>query len=120
MDKHVNIISILWIVHGAMGLVWAFVLFWLLFGIAFIPDIGQVAADILRGSGIFVSVVIAFFSIPEIIAGIGLMKMKEWARILVLILCFFNLIAFPLGTALSIYSFIILIKDETIQLFQKH
>ena len=65
MDKHVNIISILWIVYGAMGLVWAFGLFWLLFGIAFIPDIGQEAAYILRGSGIFVSVFIAVFSIPE-------------------------------------------------------
>lgn len=119
MDKHINIISILWIVYGAVGLVWAFVLFWLLFGIAFIPDIGHEAAYILRGSGIFVSVFIAVFSLPEVIAGIGLLKMKEWARILALILCFFNLVAFPLGTALSIYSFVILIKDESIQLFHK-
>ena len=118
MDKHINIISILWIVYGAIGLVWAFILFWLLFGIAFIPDIGHEAAYILRGSGIFLSVFIAVFSIPEVIAGIGLLKMKEWARILVLILCFFNLIAFPLGTALSIYSFVILIRDESIRLFQ--
>lgn len=119
MDKHIHIISILWIVFGGIGLVWALLLCCLLFGIAFIPDIGHEAAYILRGSGIFVGVSIAVFSIPEVIAGIGLLKMKEWARILVLILCFFNLIAFPLGTALSIYSFVILVKDESIQLFQK-
>jgi len=118
MDKHLNVISILWIVYGAMGLLWALILFWILFGIAFIPDVGKEAAYILRGSAIFVSGFAALFSIPEVIAGIGLRNGKEWARILVLILCFFNLVAFPLGTALSIYSFVILIKDETIQLFQ--
>jgi len=119
MGKHINVISILWIVYGGMGLLWAFILFWILFGIAFIPDIGYEAAYILRGAGIFVSVFIGIFSVPEVIAGIGLLKMKEWARILALILCFFNLIAFPLGTALSVYTFVILVKDESIQLFQK-
>jgi hypothetical protein len=36
---------------------------------------------------------------------------------MVLIVSFFNLLNIPLGTALGVYSFIILLKDETVQLF---
>ncbi|MBN1223305.1 MAG: hypothetical protein JXB23_08635 [Candidatus Aminicenantes bacterium] len=119
MDKHINVISVLWIVYGGLGMLAAFVAFWILFGVTFIPDIGIEATYILRGVAIFIGVLVAVFSIPEVIAGFGLQKKKEWARILTLVLCFLNLVSFPLGTALSIYSFVILIKDETIMLFQK-
>jgi hypothetical protein len=47
------------------------------------------------------------------------MKKKEWGRILVLIVAFLSILSLPLGTALAIYSFVILVKDETIQLFKK-
>jgi hypothetical protein len=57
------------------------------------------------------------FSLPKLIAGYGLLKRQEWARILTLVLSFFSLLNFPLGTALAIYSFIILTKEEAIRLF---
>jgi hypothetical protein len=47
------------------------------------------------------------------------LKGKEWGRILVLILSFLNVLNMPMGTALSIYSFIILIKEDSIKYFQK-
>ena len=117
MDKHVDVISILWIVSGSLGILLAFFLFWLLWGITFIPDIGYEASYILRLVATWVSIFLAVFSAPEIIGGIGLLKRKEWGRIMVLIVSFFNLLNFPLGTALGVYSFIILLKDETVQFF---
>ncbi len=118
MEKHVKLISVMWIVYGGLGLLWAFIVFATLIGVSFIPDISEEAIYILRSVGVFVSVIIGIFALPEVIGGIGLLKKKEWARILVLVLCFLNLIAIPLGTALSIYSFIILFKDETVALFK--
>ena len=50
---------------------------------------------------------------------ISLIKRKEWGRIMVLVVSFFNLINFPLGTALGIYSIIILMKEETAKLFSR-
>jgi hypothetical protein len=118
MDKHINIIGILWIAYGAIGIFVAFIAFWILIGISFIPDIGYEAPAILRGVGIGIGLFLTILSIPEIVAGYGLLKGREWGRILVLVLSFLNLISFPLGTSLGIYSFIILVKEESIKHFQ--
>jgi hypothetical protein len=119
MDKHVDIISILWIVSGSLGILLAIFAFWLLWGITFVPNIGYEATYILRLVATWGSIFLAVFSAPEIIGGIGLIKRKEWGRIVVLVVSFFNLINFPLGTALGIYSIIILMKEETAKLFSR-
>ncbi len=119
MDKHLNIIGILWIVYGAMGIFAGFILFWIMIGVSFIPDIGYTAPAILRAVGIGFGLFLTILSIPEIIGGYGVLKEKEWGRILVLVLSFLNILNFPLGTALGVYSFIILFKEDAIQRFQK-
>lgn len=118
MEKHVNLIAILWIALGAITFFGGFVAFFILFGISFIPDIGYETPVILRTVGIGVAIFLFILSIPKVIAGIGLMKKKEWGRILALIVAFLSILNFPLGTALAIYTFVILIKDEAVQLFK--
>lgn len=117
MNKHIDVISVLWIVSGSLGILLGFFTFWLFYGISFIPDMDWEATQILRIVGIWGGAIIAFFSIPEIIAGVGLIKRKEWGRILALVVSFFNLIWFPLGTALGVYSIIILLNDESVKIF---
>jgi hypothetical protein len=117
MNKHIDVISVLWIVSGSLGILLGFFTFWLFYGISFIPDMDWEATQILRVVGIWGGAIIAFFSIPEIIAGVGLIKRKEWGRILALVVSFFNLIWFPLGTALGVYSIIILLNDESVKIF---
>jgi len=117
MDRHVQLIGILWIVYGIMGLLFAFFVFLVLFGVSFIPNMGVVAPGILRLVAWIASLFFLVLALPQIIAGMGLMKRKEWGRILTLIVSFFHLISFPLGTALSIYSFVILLKPESVKLF---
>ena len=58
-------------------------------------------------------------SIPEVIGGIGLLKRKSWARILVLVLAATDLIFIPIGTAIGVYSIWVLLQDETVQLFTR-
>ncbi len=118
MEQHIKIISVLWIVSGILGLFFAFIIFGILFGITFIPDLGYEASVILRIIAIWGSIFFAVLAVPDIIGGIGLAKKKEWARILILVLSFFNFFWIPLGTALSIYSFVVLIKAETVKLFK--
>ncbi len=119
MEKHVNLLGILWIALGALTFFGGLVTFFVLFGISFIPDMGYEAPVILRTVGAGVAIFLFLLSIPKIIAGIGLMRRKEWGRILTLIVAFLSILSFPLGTALAIYSFVILIKDEAIQLFRE-
>jgi hypothetical protein len=56
----------------------------------------------------------AFVAMPGgiLLAGIGLLKHREWARVLALILAGFMLIAFPFGTAIGIYAFWVLLSSE--------
>jgi len=119
MEKHVNLLGILWIALGALTFFGGLIAFFILFGISFIPDMGYEAPVILRTVGAGVAIFLFLLSIPKIIAGIGLMRRKEWGRILTLIVSFLSILSFPLGTALAIYSFVILIKDEAIQLFRE-
>jgi len=118
MDNQVRLIGLLWIVYGAIGLFFGFAVAAILFGVSFIPHDWEIGAGILRliawGIGSFFLVL----SLPQIVGGLGLMKKREWARILILIVSFFHLLSFPLGTALGVYSFVILLKDETIRLFK--
>ncbi|UCC40364.1 MAG: hypothetical protein JSV96_02620 [Candidatus Aminicenantes bacterium] len=118
MDTHVNVIAILWIISGIFGLFLAVGLFLILIGVSYIPDMGHEAPVILRLVAIWGSIFIAAFAAPEIIGGIGLMKKKEWGRILVLVVSFLNLIWFPFWTALGVYSIVVLLKEETVQLFR--
>ncbi len=118
MEQNIKLIGILWIVMGGLSLLFGFLGFLLLFGISFIPDMGREAPFILRTVGSVAVFFFALFGLPKIIVGIGLLKKKEWGRILTLIVSFISLLNIPLGTALGIYSIIILVKEESIQYFK--
>jgi hypothetical protein len=70
---------------------------------------------VLSGLGILIGVL----SILGIIGGIGLFTKSKWARILVLILSAIDLLNFPIGTALGIYTIWVLVQPETVALFEK-
>lgn len=117
MEKHINVVAILHIGFSILGLLIGGVLFTLfvLLG-SFIqePD-AQVVFGIIAK---VVMVVLVVLSIPGIIAGIGLLKRKEWARILTLILSVLDLINFPIGTAVGVYSIWALVQPDVVEQFK--
>ncbi|MCX6567071.1 MAG: hypothetical protein NTW38_11750 [Candidatus Aminicenantes bacterium] len=119
MNDHVKIIGILWIVFGALSLLAAGFLFMLLVGVSFIPDMDTPAPGILRFVGFFIGSFLALLGLPKIIGGYGLLKGLEWGRILTLVVSFLSLLNIPFGTALGIYSIIVLMNKETAAQFQK-
>jgi len=119
MEKHINLVGILWITYGALNFLMALFFFFLFFGLSFIPNIEIEVSIVFRVLAISIFITMLIFSIPDIIGGIWLMKRKEWARILILIFAFLNILAFPIGTALSIYTLVILFNNEVAQLFKK-
>jgi hypothetical protein len=64
----------------------------------------------------FIALWMVIVSVAGIIGGIGVLTRKEWGRIVLLIVSFFNLIRVPLGTALGVYGIWVLLNKETIQL----
>ena len=117
MEKHVHLLGVLWIAHGGLLFLGGLFTFGLLFGFSFLPELEPDGETILRVVAFSAAGLMWLLSIPKIIAGIGLIKHMEWARILTLILSFLALFNVPLGTALGVYSLVILLKDDTTQLF---
>ncbi len=117
MEKHINIVaalqiglSILGIIIGIVG----FVVLKMVGGFAGDPEANMILSIIANVAIIFFLVI----SIPGLIAGFGLFKRKEWARILTLILSVLDLFNFPLGTAIGIYSIWALSNPEIVEAFK--
>ena len=110
MDTHVRIVAWLWIANGVLSVLMAII--GLVIANLNIPDLGD---SLLVSAG-----AICFF-IPGIVAyiaaGYGLLNYKSWARVLVIILAILNLILFPIGTAIGIYTLWAMFNDETKALF---
>jgi uncharacterized membrane protein (DUF2068 family) len=67
-----------------------------------------------------VGVIIILFTIPSMIAGIGLINGKKWALILALIMGIISLPVFPLGTAIGVYAIIVFLMDHSEAYKQDH
>ena len=65
------------------------------------------------------AVFFGLLTLPELIAGFGIYHRREWGRIVGLAVAFLNLISFPIGTALSVYSLVILFHRDTVPLFKE-
>jgi hypothetical protein len=111
MKNHIQILGVLYILFGLLGVVVAVIFFDALAGRGPIP--GKMKL-IFSTSG-FGSVLALFFvlvSLPGIIGGLALLMRKSWARIWVLILGFVNIFNIPLGTMLGIYTIWVLMSEE--------
>ena len=118
MNKHVTIIGILFISFSCLLCVGGIVFSWV------IPMAGNISGNdvamrITSIIGDALGTVLIIMSMPGIVGGIGLLKRKYWARILILVLCFLSLLSIPFGTALGIYGIWILLKSETVEIFNQ-
>jgi hypothetical protein len=73
-------------------------------------------APIVIGVVLSASALFFVLGIPNLIAGIALLKHKRWARTLAIILAILALPSFPAGTAAGIYALWVLTHRETEQL----
>ena len=118
MSTHVKIIGWLHIIFGVLGLFTAFVVFGgsLLGGMFAGSAKGMIGMGLL---GTFGAIIVAVLAIPGLIAGYGLLRYYEWARILTIVIAVFELIHFPFGTILGIYSLWVLLSSEGSALFKQ-
>jgi len=116
MERHVTTLGVLYLVFSGLGILIGFFLFVVLTGSGLIS--GDSEAIFITGIiGTVLGSIFVLMSIPGFIAAYGLFKFREWARILAIILGMINLINFPIGTALGIYTLWALLNQETIALF---
>jgi hypothetical protein len=116
MEGHITAVGALCIGLSVLAILVGGFIFVLLSGIGFAVH-EEEATTILSTIGFIVGAFFTIISIPGIIGGIGLLKRREWARILVLIISALQLINIPIGTAIGAYSIWVLVQTETVRLF---
>ena len=115
MQQHITILGWLYIIFGALGAMLG-VLILLGAGIAGVVAgvEGEAGAGLLAGGlGFVLAVVFLVLSLPNIIAGWGLLKGKSWSRMLAIVLGALSLLSIPIGTLLGIYTIWALTKPES-------
>jgi hypothetical protein len=61
---------------------------------------------------------IILLSLPGVFAGYGLLKRRPWARILAIVVGALHLYNLPIGTALGVYTFVVLADSRAEALFR--
>ncbi|HET9467990.1 MAG TPA: hypothetical protein VFO48_06250 [Vicinamibacterales bacterium] len=116
-----KVLAALYIVFGILGSLFGLGMMALLgvigvAGAASDPD-AWVAIPILGFTGVALGVFMLALSLPGIVAGIGLLKYRPWARILTIVLSALNLMNVPFGTILGIYGLWVMLSDDGSRLF---
>jgi hypothetical protein len=125
MAQQVKILGILHIVFGALCILGGLICLAVMGGIAGIVGASDqtqdaaVAIPILAAIGAFVCILCLVVGLPGLIGGVGLLQFRPWARITVIVLSALDLIHIPIGTALGIYGFWVLLNPETEAMFNR-
>lgn len=122
MTTHVKVLGWFFIVFGAFYVLLAFGSSMILgFLAAMVGREGgedaAVGASALGLAGAAAFVFWLVIGIPGVITGIGLLKMRPWARIVGIVLSALRLIEVPFGTVLGVYGLWVLFNKDTEALF---
>lgn len=115
MRQHIDTVAWIHIAFGALGVLAALAVGGVVGGAGLFADDAQATGFLVLLAG-FIAVVLALLSVPSLVGGWGLLKRRPWARMLVLIVSFLNLMNFPLGTLVGGYSIWVLMNDESRQI----
>jgi len=115
MKKHIELLGILHLVYAGIALLIAAFAFAVLTTIGFIAQ-DSIALHVLTLIAVIIASILTVISIPGIVAGIGLLKLRPWSRPLAIIVGCLHLLSFPFGTALGVYTLWVLLNDESRQL----
>lgn len=100
MEKHVSVVAALQIGLSIFGIIVGIIILVVLNTVgSFVNE--REASLVLHLIGTILAVIFFLMSAPGIIAGIGLLRHKEWARILALILSALSVLNFPLVLPLA-------------------
>jgi hypothetical protein len=118
MESHIKLLGVLFIVFGILTALLGLFLFAVLGGAGLIS--GDETALFVTGTvGVVLAGVFLVLAIPAIVAGVGLQRHREWARIVALVIAALNVLAFPFGTALAVYAFWVLLNAEATNIFSR-
>lgn len=117
LDLHVTILGWFHIIGHAIFLVIGLFVFMLLTGIG--AASGEVEAVAVLGVvGSSVGLLLSALALPGLLSGYGLLTRKPWGRVLGMVVGLLNLINFPLGTVVGLYTLWVLLQETATAYFK--
>lgn len=122
METHVKVVGALQVAMGALGLFFAAILAVIMGGAASIvgvsgdPD-AAIAVPIIGITGVTLVVFLVALSLPSVFIGVGLFRLRPWARIAGIVISILSLMMIPFGTILGVYGLWVLFSRDTERLF---
>lgn len=122
VERHLGLLSTLWIAASIINLLGAGILYVL--GHTLMMRVGQmsgppVGPDFFLGLFTVLALFTGVKAIIGFMAGWGLMQHEPWARTLTLVLAFLELLHVPFGTALGVYSLWVLLAPNADQEYRQ-
>ena len=124
METHVKVLGVLFIVLSALGTLAGLVVA-TVFSVAGVATAASasgsdaaIALPIIGLAGTALSVFLLLVSLPGLVAGIGLLKFKPWARVLAIVLSVLQLFNIGIGTIIGAYGLYVLLSEEGARLFK--
>ncbi len=124
MQDHVKVLVWLHIVFGALGALAAIIILGIaVFGGSMVRMLAQdpealLVAPIVWIAGTVLSAIIMLCAVPGLVAGISLLELRPWARVVSIVISALHLFNIPVGTALGIYGIGVLLNPETEEMFR--
>jgi hypothetical protein len=120
VQRNLQVLAILWLVAGALNLIFGFGLFTvgrIIFGnilanTALHSDGFNTIAPLVRTMMVFIGGFVIVKAMLGLATGLGLLQRQTWARPLAIVMSFFELLHIPFGTALGIYTLVVLLPGE--------
>lgn len=114
----VSIIAIYYVFFAVMNLLGscAILIFVILPTITYRGDEGFGLISSIFGVGIAFLIAVAGILLG-LVAGLGLLRLKDWARLLAIVLAIFTLLGFPIGTVIGALIIWYLVKPEVKEVF---
>lgn len=114
-----SILGWLQLALGLLDLLMAVLLFGLFAGVGALVSVSGEPSGVLLGGtlGAVLGGLVALTALPNLFAGVGLLRRRNWGRILALVLAVLNGLKFPWGTAFAVYTVWALTRDDVEDLF---
>jgi hypothetical protein len=116
IGQHIKIVGWLHIIGSAFSLAIGVFVFYLLTGIGVVSGDAQAVA-VLSIVGTGVGAFLSLLALPDIASGIGLLMHKSWGQILAIVVGILNLINFPIGSLIGLYTLWVLFQNSATAYF---
>ena len=120
MEQHIKVLGILNIVFGSLGALSGIVILIIFSGaygivgaLSSYQSEAAIALPIIAVVGGAIAMLLLILSAPAIIAGIGLLQFRSWAKILGIVVSALHIFNVPFGTALGIYGLWVLCSQQS-------